>query len=121
MVLGPVGVALGIDRPELRMPLVASQVIGLILLRYVLEVEPLASMPADEVVAIYAPDAPALPDRPAALTGRPAWPEPACRPGRPRSIIHHMMKNAVEVRGLVVVRGGREVLRRPRPHDRRRA
>ena len=32
----PVGDGLGIDRPELRMPLVASQVIGLILLRYVL-------------------------------------------------------------------------------------
>ena len=29
------------------MPLVASQVIGLILMRYVLEVEPLASMPSD--------------------------------------------------------------------------
>ena len=37
------------------MPLVASQVIGLILLRYVLEVEPLASMPAEQVVATYAP------------------------------------------------------------------
>ena len=32
------------------MPLVASQVVGLIVLRYVLGVEPLASMPADEVV-----------------------------------------------------------------------
>ena len=47
MVLTPVGAALGIDRPELRMPLVASQVIGVILLRYVLRVEPLASLPAD--------------------------------------------------------------------------
>ncbi len=54
-VLGPVGVALGIDRPELRMPLLASQVLGLILVRYVLAVEPVASMTADEVVAIYAP------------------------------------------------------------------
>jgi AcrR family transcriptional regulator len=55
VVLGPVGVALGIDRPELRMPLVASQVFGLIILRYVMAVEPLASLTADEVVAIYAP------------------------------------------------------------------
>ena len=47
--------ALGIDRPDVRMPLVASQMIGLILTRYVLEVEPLASMPADDLVAIYAP------------------------------------------------------------------
>ncbi|HET9420587.1 MAG TPA: TetR family transcriptional regulator [Nocardioides sp.] len=55
VVLEPVGVALGIDRPELRMPLVASQVVGLIVLRYVVGVEPLASLSADEVVAIYAP------------------------------------------------------------------
>jgi AcrR family transcriptional regulator len=55
VVLEPVGAALGIDRPELRMPLVASQMVGLILLRYVIGVEPLASLSGDEVVAIYAP------------------------------------------------------------------
>jgi AcrR family transcriptional regulator len=55
VVIGPIGVALGIDEPERRMPLVASQIFGLIILRYLLEVEPLASMPAEEVVAIYAP------------------------------------------------------------------
>ena len=55
VVLGPVGVALGIEEPERRMPLVASQIIGLVIVRYLLEVEPLASMPADEVAAIYAP------------------------------------------------------------------
>jgi AcrR family transcriptional regulator len=55
VVLGPVGEALGIDRPELRMPLVASQIVGLIMLRYVVGVEPLASLSADDVVAIYAP------------------------------------------------------------------
>ena len=55
VVIEPVGVALGIDHPEHRMPLVASQVIGLILLRYVFEVEPLASMPAERVIATYAP------------------------------------------------------------------
>jgi len=54
-VLGPVGLALGIDDPATRMPLLASQVLGLILVRYVLAVEPVASMSADEVVAIYAP------------------------------------------------------------------
>jgi AcrR family transcriptional regulator len=54
-VLQPVGVALGIERPDVRMPLVASQVIGLILVRYLLEVEPVASMPPEDVVAIYAP------------------------------------------------------------------
>ena len=55
VLLGPIGAALGIDRPELRMPLVASQVFGLIVMRYVLELEPLASMPADRLVATYAP------------------------------------------------------------------
>ena len=54
-VLGPVGVALGIDRPDVRMPLLASQILGLILVRYALAVEPVASMTADQVVAIYAP------------------------------------------------------------------
>ncbi|WP_295659699.1 TetR family transcriptional regulator [uncultured Nocardioides sp.] len=55
VVILPVGQALGIDRPEHRMPLVASQVVGLILLRYVLRVEPLASMESDRLVATYAP------------------------------------------------------------------
>lgn len=55
VVIGPLGVALGIDEPERRMPVVASQILGLILMRYLLEVEPVASMPADELVGIYAP------------------------------------------------------------------
>ncbi|MCW2837802.1 MAG: TetR/AcrR family transcriptional regulator, partial [Marmoricola sp.] len=33
----------------------ASQVIGLVMLRYVLEVEPLASMDGEVLVATYAP------------------------------------------------------------------
>ena len=55
VVIGPIGAALAIDEPERRMPVVASQVLGLIVMRYLLEVEPLASMPADELVATYAP------------------------------------------------------------------
>jgi AcrR family transcriptional regulator len=55
VVIQPVGIALGLDRPEHRMTLVASQVIGIILLRYVLAVEPLASMPREAVIATYAP------------------------------------------------------------------
>jgi AcrR family transcriptional regulator len=55
VVLIPVGERLGVERPELRMPLVASQIIGLILFRYVVEVEPIASMSVDGVVATYAP------------------------------------------------------------------
>lgn len=55
VVIGPLGVALGIDQPERRMPLVASQMIGIVMFRYLVGVEPLVSMSADEVVAIYAP------------------------------------------------------------------
>jgi AcrR family transcriptional regulator len=55
VLLMPVGEALGIDRPDLRMPLVISQVAGIILTRYVVGLEPIASMPADRVVATYAP------------------------------------------------------------------
>ncbi len=55
VVITPLGVALGVDRPEHRMPLVASQVVGLILTRYVLELEPLASMSRDDVVATFGP------------------------------------------------------------------
>jgi AcrR family transcriptional regulator len=55
VVLIPVGEQLGIDRPELRMPLVSTQVIGLILARYVVRVEPIASLDPEQLVAIYAP------------------------------------------------------------------
>jgi len=55
VVLGPVGTALGLDRPRERVAFLASQMVGLVMLRYVLEVEPLASMDADLLVATYAP------------------------------------------------------------------
>lgn len=55
MVLAPVGQALGIDEADRRMSLVASQLIGIVMLRYVLAVEPLASAPAEVLVATYAP------------------------------------------------------------------
>jgi AcrR family transcriptional regulator len=55
VVLLPVGEALGIDRPEVRMPLVISQAAGLILTRYLVRLEPIASMPTEQVVATYAP------------------------------------------------------------------
>lgn len=55
VVLLPVGSALGIDRPDLRMPLVVSQAAGLILTRYLVRLEPIASMSAEQVVATYAP------------------------------------------------------------------
>jgi AcrR family transcriptional regulator len=55
VVVQPIGARLGLDRPEHRMTLVASQVMGLILMRYVLRVEPLASLPKEAVIATYAP------------------------------------------------------------------
>ncbi|MCW2844432.1 MAG: transcriptional regulator, TetR family [Nocardioides sp.] len=55
MVLGPVGAALDLDQAERRMTLVASQLVGIVVLRYLVLVEPLVSMPADELVATYAP------------------------------------------------------------------
>ncbi|MBB3042771.1 TetR family transcriptional regulator [Nocardioides soli] len=51
----PIADALGLDQPERRMPFVASQIFGLIVGRYVLELEPLASLPAEDVVAAVAP------------------------------------------------------------------
>ncbi len=55
MVLGPIGPAFDLDEPQRRVALVASQMIGLVMLRYVLEAEPLASMDTELVVATYAP------------------------------------------------------------------
>lgn len=55
VVIAPLGVALGVDRPEVRMPLIASQVLGLLMMRYLLGIEPLRSMSRDELVAVYAP------------------------------------------------------------------
>ena len=55
MVLGPVGVALGIDQPDRRMALVGSQLAGLVLVRYVVGVEPVASASPDDLVATYGP------------------------------------------------------------------
>ncbi|MDQ1294332.1 MAG: hypothetical protein QG608_2215 [Actinomycetota bacterium] len=43
------------DEPELRVTLAASQLAGVAMLRYVLRVEPLASLPVDRLVAHVAP------------------------------------------------------------------
>jgi AcrR family transcriptional regulator len=52
-----VRIAAALDRPNarLRATLVGSQLVGLAMIRYVIGVEPLASAPVDEVVAVVAP------------------------------------------------------------------
>jgi AcrR family transcriptional regulator len=55
VVVGPVLGQLVKDRPEDRIPLVASQVVGLIVTRYLLALPAMAEMPADEVVARIGP------------------------------------------------------------------
>jgi AcrR family transcriptional regulator len=54
-VLGPIARALGAEDAELRASLAGSQVVGLVMARYVVGVEPLASRPAAEVAAAIAP------------------------------------------------------------------
>jgi AcrR family transcriptional regulator len=47
--------AMDADQPEARAVLVGAHIVGLTLVRYVVRVEPLASMPPDEIVALLAP------------------------------------------------------------------
>ena len=54
-VIGPIAHALGSDRPELRATFAGSQFVGLVMARYIIGVEPLASAPADEVARTIAP------------------------------------------------------------------
>ena len=54
-VLGPVACAAGHDRPELRASLVASQIMGLALARYVLRLEPLATADAATIASAIGP------------------------------------------------------------------
>jgi AcrR family transcriptional regulator len=55
VVVGPVLAQVVPDRPEVRVPLVASQVIGLIVTRYLIALPPMADMPAEDVVARIGP------------------------------------------------------------------
>jgi len=55
VVVGPVLAQLVADRPELRVPLVASQIVGLVVTRYLIALPPMATMPADDVVARIGP------------------------------------------------------------------
>ncbi|HET9827412.1 MAG TPA: TetR family transcriptional regulator [Nocardioidaceae bacterium] len=55
MILQPLRAALPSDEADRRVQLVVSQMSGLVLTRYLLALEPLASMPAEELVAWVAP------------------------------------------------------------------
>jgi hypothetical protein len=55
VVLNPVARAMGIETSAIRLELVGSQLIGLAMIRYVLEVEPIASLSVDELVPLMAP------------------------------------------------------------------
>jgi AcrR family transcriptional regulator len=56
MVLEPLRAALPAEEADRRVQLVISQMAGLVMTRYLLAFEPLASMPAEEVVAWVAPN-----------------------------------------------------------------
>jgi hypothetical protein len=47
--------ALGLSQPRLRATLVATEIVGLMLARFVLRLEPVASADLDTIVAWYAP------------------------------------------------------------------
>ncbi len=54
-IMEPMVAALGVPDPALRVTLLASQILGLALLRYVICVEPLASADSETLVRLYAP------------------------------------------------------------------
>lgn len=54
-VLTPVAKTTGVHGSAMRVELVASQLVGLAMMRYVLEVEPVASADTERLVAMFAP------------------------------------------------------------------
>ena len=72
VVLSPVARTMGVKTSAVRLELVGAQLIGLAMIRYVLKVEPIASLDIDDLVPLMAP-----PLR-QALTGRTPAAEPVC-------------------------------------------
>ncbi|RNL60004.1 hypothetical protein EFK50_21700 [Nocardioides marmoriginsengisoli] len=54
-VVNPAAKATGMHASALRIELVCGQLVGLAMMRYVLQVEPVASVPAEEIVVQFAP------------------------------------------------------------------
>ncbi|MEI2711964.1 MAG: hypothetical protein V9G04_01385 [Nocardioides sp.] len=55
MVIGPALRGLVRDQPDVRIPLIASQLIGLIVTRYLVALEPMVALSSEEVVALIGP------------------------------------------------------------------
>ncbi len=55
VIFGPLATGAGADRPDLRAGLLASQLVGLAMTRYVLRVEPVASASADVLAPLLGP------------------------------------------------------------------
>ncbi|MEY9939805.1 TetR family transcriptional regulator [Streptacidiphilus sp. MAP5-3] len=53
--VGRLAEGLAVDRPELRVELVISQIIGLAMVRYIVAAEPIASVGPEELVSLLAP------------------------------------------------------------------
>lgn len=51
----PLATRIGTDRADLRASLLGSQVVGLVMARYIVQVEPLASSPPETVIGIIGP------------------------------------------------------------------
>ncbi len=67
MIIGPVAGAIGAPDARLRVSLVATQLVGLALTRYLVELEPVASAP---IADLDRPDGPGRPAPPHQLIGR---------------------------------------------------
>ena len=55
-VLRPIAEALDTDQPELRAALINTQMVGLVMHRYIVGLEPIASLPPDELARVIAPN-----------------------------------------------------------------
>jgi AcrR family transcriptional regulator len=53
--VGPIGAQIGVEQAVRRMPLAATQMLGMAFLRYVVPTDPMASMPVEDVIRLVAP------------------------------------------------------------------
>ena len=72
MVLSPVARTMGVETSAVRLELVGAQLIGLAMIRYVLKVEPIASLDIDDLVPLMAPSLRQT------ITGRAPVADPVC-------------------------------------------